>query len=142
MTTQESHIENDLITKLGELKYAYRPDIRDRAALEANFRAKFEALNRVHLTDTEFQRLLEQITTPDVFAVARILREINGFERDDGTPLNFTLVNIKDWCKNDFEVVNQMRISTDNSHHRYCQPAFRIDPLSGVGLTHPSCAFY
>jgi type I restriction enzyme R subunit len=29
------------------------------------------------------------------------------------------LVNLKDWCKNDFEVVNQLRINTDNSHHRY-----------------------
>ena len=41
------------------------------------------------------------------------------FTRDDGTPLNYTLVNIKDWCKNAFEVVNQLRINTDNSHHRY-----------------------
>jgi type I site-specific restriction-modification system R (restriction) subunit len=47
------------------------------------------------------------------------LRERNSFERDDGTPLNYTLVNIKDWCKNSFEVVNQLRINTDNSHHRY-----------------------
>ena len=39
--------------------------------------------------------------------------------RDDGTPLNYTLVNIKDWCKNTFEVVNQLRINTDYSHHRY-----------------------
>ena len=48
-----------------------------------------------------------------------MLREINAFTRDDGTPLNYTLVNIKDWCKNTFEVVNQIRINTDNSHHRY-----------------------
>ena len=47
------------------------------------------------------------------------LRNREAFTRDDGTPLNYTLVNIKDWCKNDFEVVNQLRINTDNSHHRY-----------------------
>ena len=117
MTEQE--IEQALIEKLGDLKYTYRPDIRDRAALEQNFREKFEALNRVHLTDSEFARLLEQIITPDVFAAARHLRERNSFERDDGTPLYYTLVNIKDWCKNSFEVVNQLRINTDNSHHRY-----------------------
>jgi type I restriction enzyme R subunit len=28
-------------------------------------------------------------------------------------------VNIKDWCKNDFEVVNQLRINTRSSFHRY-----------------------
>ena len=119
MTTTESQIELDLVAKLGDLKYTYRPDIRDRAALEANFREKFEALNRVKLTDSEFQRLLDGVITPDVYNAAQTLRNINSFERDDGTPLNYTLVNIKDWCKNHFEVVNQLRINTDNSHHRY-----------------------
>jgi len=115
----EQAIEQALIEKLGDLKYSYRSDIRDRATLEQNFREKFEALNRVHLTDGEFSRLLEQIITPDVFAAARHLRERSSFERDDGTPLFYTLVNIKDWCKNTFEVVNQLRINTDSSHHRY-----------------------
>ena len=117
MTEQE--IEQALIEKLRDLKYIYRQDIRDRASLEQNFREKFESLNRVHLTDAEFHRLLDSIITPDVFAAARHLRERNSFERDDGTPLYYTLVNIKDWCKNDFEVINQLRINTDNSHHRY-----------------------
>lgn len=116
---REQHIEQELIKNLTDLKYVYRQDIRDRAALEANFRGKFEALNRVRLTDGEFSRLLEQIITPDVFSAARLLRERNSFERDDGTPLSYTLVNIKDWCKNTFEVVNQLRINTDYSHHRY-----------------------
>ena len=116
---REEHIEDGFIGKLQSLKYEYRRDIRDRAALEQNFREKFEALNRVNLSDGEFKRLLEDIVTPDVFTAARTLRERNSFTRDDGTPLNYTLVNIKDWCKNTFEVVNQLRINTDYSHHRY-----------------------
>lgn len=119
MTTPESKLEETLIEKLGDLKYVYRPDIRDRAALEGNFRNHFQALNRVQLTDGEFKRLLDEIITPDVFSAATLLREINSFTRDDGTPLNYTLVNIKDWCKNTFEVVNQLRINTDNSFQRY-----------------------
>ncbi len=67
----------------------------------------------------EFQRLLDKIVTPDVYEAARTLRNREAFIRDDDTPLNYTLVNIKDWCKNSFEVVNQLRINTDNSHHRY-----------------------
>ncbi|MEQ9127253.1 type I restriction endonuclease subunit R [Thalassospira sp.] len=118
-STPERDLEEALISKLGTLKYEYRPDIRDRAALEANFRKKFEALNHVKLTDGEFERLLEEIITPDVYTAARTLRERNNFTRDDGTPLNYTLVNIRDWCKNTFEVINQLRINTDNSHHRY-----------------------
>ena len=119
MTMQEAQIETHFIEKLCDLKYRHRPDIHDRAALEENFRRRFEALNRVKLTDGEFERLLDEIITPDVFTASRTLREINSFTRDDGTPLNYTLVNIKDWCKNSFEVVNQLRINTDYSHHRY-----------------------
>ena len=116
---REDDIESAFIGKLQGLKYEYRPDITDRATLEQNFRQKFEALNRVRLTDSEFARLMEEIITPDVFTASRTLRERTSFTRDDGTPLNYTLVNIKDWCKNTFEVVNQLRINTDNSHHRY-----------------------
>ena len=117
--TPERELEADLVSKLRNLKYEYRPDIRDREALEKNFREKFEALNRVRLTDAEFQRLLDEIVTPDVYKAAQSLRDREAFTRDDGTPLNYTLVNIKDWCKNHFDVVNQLRINTDYSHHRY-----------------------
>ncbi len=119
MTTPERQLEDHLIEKLRGLKYEYRPEIRDRAALEKNFRKKFDAINHVHLTDGEFQRLLDDIVTPDFFTAAHTLRNRNSFTRDDGTPLNYTLVNIADWCKNTFEVVSQLRINTDNSHHRY-----------------------
>ncbi|MEA3471881.1 MAG: type I restriction endonuclease subunit R [Pseudomonadota bacterium] len=119
MNTSERHLEETFLAKLRDLKYELRADIRDRAALEANFREKFEALNQVALTDSEFQRLLDEIVTSDVFTAARTLRERNHFTRDDGTPLNYTLVNIRDWCKNSFEVVSQLRMNTQNSHHRY-----------------------
>lgn len=117
--TPERDLEKDLVTKLQDLKYEYRSEICDRKTLEANFREKFEALNRVTLTDGEFPRLLGEIITPDVYKAARSLRNREAFIRDDGTPLNYTLVNIEDWCKNTFEVVNQLRINTDYSHHRY-----------------------
>ena len=117
--TLESEIENSLVARLQGLKYRYRADIRDPDALNSNFRERFEERNRVSLTDREFARLLEQVITPDVFAAARMLREKNTLEREDGTPLDYTLVNTRDWCKNHFEVVNQFRVNTASSHHRY-----------------------
>nr|NQU92152.1 type I restriction endonuclease subunit R [Bacteroidota bacterium] len=117
--TKEYQIEENLIKQLTELKYIYRPDIVDRKTLEQNFKTKFEALNRVHLTENEFLRLREEIINPDVFAASKLLRERQYFQREDGTPLHYTLVNIKDWCKNDYEVINQLRINTENSNHRY-----------------------
>lgn len=117
--SKESQIEESLIQQLTELKYIYRPDIIDRKSLEQNFKTKFETLNRVRLTENEFFRLREEIITTDVFAASKLLRERQYFQREDGTPLHYTLVNNKDWCKNDFEVISQLRINTENSHQRF-----------------------
>jgi type I restriction enzyme, R subunit len=83
----ERQLEIELIEKLKALKYEPRTDIHDRGSLELNFRQKFQSLNRVELTDGEFQRLLDEIITSDVFSAAKTLRGINSFTRDDGTPL-------------------------------------------------------
>lgn len=117
--TTEHDIELALIETLQSLKYTYNTKVKDKKSLEENFREKFEALNYVKLEDSEFSRLLDEIVKADVFACAKTLREINYFEREDGTPLHYTLVNTKDWCKNTFEIVNQLRMNTDSSHHRY-----------------------
>jgi len=36
--TKENKIEQDFIAKLQDLKYIYRPDIRDKDSLNLNFR--------------------------------------------------------------------------------------------------------
>ena len=115
----ENQIEESLILQLKELKYTHRSDIIDRKTLEQNFKTKFEALNRVRLSDSEFLRLREEIIEPDVFKASKMLREQQFFQREDGTPLHYTLVNTKDWCKNDFEVISQLRINTENSNQRF-----------------------
>ncbi len=111
--------EENLIKQLVDLKYVYRPDIIDRKTLEQNFKTKFEELNRVRLSESEFLRLREDIIKSDVFEASKFLREKQYFLREDGTPLHYTLVNIKNWCKNDFEIINQLRINTENSFQRY-----------------------
>ncbi|MDP9766155.1 type I restriction endonuclease subunit R [Deinococcus enclensis] len=119
MSQKERELEQQLLGKLQDLKYAYRTDLRTRAALEANFREKFNQLNHVTLTDSEFARLLEKIITSDTFEAAKKLRSKETLFRDDGTPLDYTLVNITEWCKNTFEVVNQLKMGTQDSYHRY-----------------------
>lgn len=115
----EKQIELDFIEKLKDLKYIYRKDIKDRFSLETNFRQHFERLNMVKLSDSEFNRLKESIINSNIYESAKILRSINTLIRDDDTPLQYTLVNINDWCKNEFEIINQLRINTENSNHRY-----------------------
>lgn len=78
--SRENEIEQNLVRQLTELKYIHRPDIVDRKSLEQNFKTKFEALNRVKLTDNEFLRLREEIINPDVFAASKLLRERQYFQ--------------------------------------------------------------
>jgi len=78
---KEADIEYGLVGKLQDLKYTYRPDIRDLNALEQNFREKFEKLNRVNLTDSEFDKIREEIVNPDVFISSNYLRKTNTFTR-------------------------------------------------------------
>lgn len=115
---REGDIETALIKKLEDPKYKYRPDIRDRASLEANFRQKFEELNRVQLTDAEFARLLDEIVMADVFTASRTFRARKSFFRDGGTPLKFPLVNIRDRRNNHLGAINNFRIKLDNSDYR------------------------
>ena len=86
-----------------------------------NYIIKFikDKLGFEYIKPEEFAKLRDGIVTSDVFTASKTLRERNTFIREDGTPLQYTLVNIKDWCKNDFEVINQLRINTENSNHRY-----------------------
>lgn len=80
MNTPERQLEESLVAKLRDLKYEYRPDIRDRATLEANFREKFEALNRVTLASLLL--LLDELEPLKVFDGI-----INGARRQDRVEL-------------------------------------------------------
>lgn len=119
MIQSEAQFEQQFLDKLKEMGYSYRSDIRDLDSLEKNFREKFERLNFVSLSDDEFRKLLQENVTSDVFAVSKHLRERQTFVRNDGTAFDYSLVNLRDWCKNEYEVVNQLTINTANSRQRY-----------------------
>ena len=119
MEKKELQLEKNLIKKLEDMKYTCRTDIRNRQDLEKNFREKFQARNWVNLTDAEFVRLRDELVTSNVYTAAKTLREQQCFEREDGTPLYYTLVNTKDWSKNEYEVINQLRINPESGHHRH-----------------------
>lgn len=119
MIQSEAQLELQFLEKLQDLKYTYRSDIRDLDSLERNFRQKFERLNFVSLSDDEFRKLLQENITSDVFTASKHLRERQTFTRNDGTTFDYSLVNLRDWCKNEYEVVNQLTVNTANSHQRY-----------------------
>lgn len=116
---KESQIEQHFIRHLEGLGYKYCKDIKNQTSLEQNFRNKFEALNNVRLTDGEFERLMGNIVSSDVYKASKTLRDKVEVIHDDGTTRFYPLVNLQNWCKNDYEVINQLRINTHSSYHRY-----------------------
>ena len=93
-------MEQELIEKLGELKYMLRCEISDRASLEHGFCQYFEAFNRVSFPNSEFQRLQEEIVTPDVFNAAQTSRHRKALTCDDGKPLECSLLDTSELCVN------------------------------------------
>lgn len=89
--------------------------INDYDSLVNNFREQLHTFNKQKLeeqplTDAEFSRFLTQIEGKSVFDSAKILRDKQVFQRDDGTTIYLELFNKKEWCQNIFQVTHQTTV--------------------------------
>ncbi len=108
MTTQsEQALENGLIDTLVMMNYR-RVQIDDEASLVSNFRAQLEKHNRVELTDDEFNRIMIHLESGSTFDKAGKLRDKFSLTREDGTVKWIEFLNTQEWCKNEFQVANQI----------------------------------
>lgn len=110
MSTQpEAALENQLIDQLSELGYD-RITIKDEDALVANLKSQLEKHNGIKFTDREFSRVLNILNKGSVFEKAKTLREKQHIERDNGDSLYFEFINTEHWCRNEYQVTNQVTI--------------------------------
>lgn len=110
----EAQLEKNLIEQLVRQGYE-RVTIADYDALVANFRDQLNKFNEKKLdgqplTDSEFSRLLTHIDGKSIFDSAKILRDKQLLQRDDGTEVYLELFNTREWCKNFFQVTNQVTV--------------------------------
>ncbi len=110
----ETHLENRMIDQLVKQGYEY-VQINDVTDLENNFRKQLNIHNKVDLngkdlSDREFERLMIKISGKTIFQSAKELRQKQDIVRDDGTVVYIELFNIKDWCKNIFQVTHQTTV--------------------------------
>lgn len=109
MSTQsEAVLEEQLIRQLVENGYESIV-INDEKNLNANFKRQLEKLNKISLTDDEFTRIYNHLDGGSKFDKAKKLRDRYALEREDGT-VYIKFLNQKDWCKNLFQVSNQITI--------------------------------
>lgn len=116
MSTHESELqlENRMIDQLRKQGYNY-VEINDVKELENNFRTQINLHNKValkgkNLSDKEFEKLMIKISGKGIFQSAKELRQKQDIIRDDGTVVYLELFNIKDWCKNTFQVTHQTTV--------------------------------
>lgn len=102
----EAALEECLIKKLVEGGYQ-RVKIDDVEDLKRNFKAQLEKFNKITLEDSEFSQILTFLEGGTVFDKAKKLRDMYELKKDDGT-VYIRFFNKKDWCKNLFQVTNQI----------------------------------
>lgn len=118
----EYGLEENVVTQLQDLGYE-RVSLRNETQLKENFRRilnerNADKLEGTPISDSEFKRIMIDISDKSVFESAQILRDKYVLERDDETKVYLSLMNIKKWCQNTFQVTNQVSVN-DTHKSRY-----------------------
>mgnify|MGYP001222020240 CR=1 FL=1 len=103
----EQALEDKLILQLQDLKYDY-VQIKDEQGLYANLKRQLEKHNKLSLTDKEFDRILNHLNRGNVFEKAKTLRDKMQFDRCDGSSAYIEFIQQEEWCRNEFQVTNQV----------------------------------
>ena len=118
----EAMLEERFIEQLQSMGYE-RIKIKNEEELNANFKLQLEKLNKKvlngkPLTDEEFERILIYLDSGSVFDKATKLRDEYTIKRDGEMSVSIQFLNQKDWCKNIFQVSNQITMR-DKHEYRY-----------------------
>jgi type I restriction enzyme R subunit len=108
MTSQpEQLLENNLVSQLAKLGYE-KVVIKDEADLLINLKSQLEKHNKITLSDNDFKQVLNYINKGSIFQRAKILRDRVPFTNDKGENKTIELINQVHWCKNEFQVTQQV----------------------------------
>src|SRR3989338_5704730 len=108
MTHQsEQQLEKTLIEQLGRLGFS-SVVLEDAAAMVANLRGQLEKFNKITISDTEFERIMNHLLKGDRFQKAKTLRDRFVLTRDDESIFYVRFFNMDQWCKNEYQVAQQI----------------------------------
>lgn len=117
MTAQsEQALEMGLIATLKDMNYEY-VHIKEENNLYSNFKAQLEKHNakrlaeikRTSFTDKEFERICIYLEGGTIFDKSKKLRDLFPLETEDGKHrLWVEFIDRNQWCKNEFQVSNQI----------------------------------
>ena len=113
----EQLLENNLIDQLVQLGYQ-RFVLKHETDVVANFKKQIEKHNKVSLTETELNQILLYINKGNTFERAKTLRSRIPYVNNLGENKTIQLIDSKNWCKNEFQVANQISMK-GNYDNRY-----------------------
>lgn len=102
----EATLEKKLIEQLNKQGFE-KVTINNEEELNQNFKRQLEKHNKITLSDIEFERILTHLDGGAVFDKAKKLRDKFPLDRD-GEVIYIEFFNTKEWCKNLFQVTNQV----------------------------------
>lgn len=114
-TQSEAMLEEELIAKLIKMDYE-RVFIKNEAEMFANFKRQLEKLNakelkrfgRDTLTKEEFEKVCLHLNGGSRFEKSKRLRDLFCIEMENGEHLWLRFMEKNHWCKNLFQVANQI----------------------------------
>ncbi|MEA3272608.1 MAG: type I restriction endonuclease, partial [Patescibacteria group bacterium] len=114
MTHQsEQKLENTLIKQLNRLGFSSIV-IQDDKELIKNLKKQLEKFNQIKFSDKEFAKILNHLKKGDRFHKAKTLRDRFLFKGDDGKDRYIRFFNMDKWCKNEYQVAQQI---TQKGHY-------------------------
>lgn len=108
MTHQsEQQLEKTLIQQIQKLGFSLIV-LDDTTALVANLKTQLEKFNHTTFSESEFTRILNHINKGDRFQKAKTLRDRFALTRDDEKTFYVRFFNMDQWCKNEYQVSQQI----------------------------------
>lgn len=104
----ESNLEKELIKQLKTLDYEY-VNINNNDELISNLKIQLEKLNKTTFSNKEFNRILTYLEGGTIYNKATKFRDRYELQRDDNTKKYIKFFDNR-WCKNTFQVANQITI--------------------------------
>ncbi len=105
----EAILEEQLVIQLQKIGYKYVL-INSEKDLISNLKSQLEKHNNVQFSSTEFEKVLNILSKGSVFEKSKALREKQHLIKDNGENLYFEFLETERWCKNEFQVTNQVTI--------------------------------
>jgi len=110
MSQSEYTLEQELIEQLSNKLGFEKVTINDEASLLKNLKKQLEIHNKTTFSEREFQRILNHLNSGNRFEKAKKLRDRYLLKRDDETESYIRFMDIDSWCKNEYQVTNQVTI--------------------------------